>query len=74
MQVIIDFFQGIGNAITSALDFLASIIADIAWVCQLVGKAVTEIPSYFSWLPAPVLAGLVACLAVVVVFRILGRD
>lgn len=74
MQKILDFLNGIGNAITTAFQFLVSIIEDIAYICKLTGQAVTKIPTYFSWLPAPVLAGLVACLAVVVIFRILGRD
>lgn len=74
MQVIIDFFKGIGDVITSCIDFLIDFIADIVYVIELTGKFVLQIPEYFSWLPAQVLSVIVLIFAVVVIYKVLGRE
>lgn len=74
MDAIIGFFQGIADVLTGAIDFLIGMIEDIVYIVQLTGKAVASIPGYFTWLPAPVVALIVTIFAVVVVYKILGRE
>ena len=74
MQVLIDFFKGVGNAITSIIDFVIGFFEDLVYMIKLLGQVIVNIPSYFSWLPAEVVAILVLIIGVVVVYKILGRE
>lgn len=74
MSALLDFFAGIGDAIISVIDFVISLFRDLISMIGLLGNVVTKIPSYFSWLPAPVLALLVTLISVVVLYKILGRE
>lgn len=74
MSAIIDFFTGIADLLTGAIDFLIGFIADIVYIVQLTGKAITAIPSFFMWLPSPVVAMLLTIFGVVVIYKILGRE
>lgn len=74
MTAIITFFQGIGDAVTAAIDFLLSFIQDVAYVVELTATFVSQIPTYVSFLPAPVLVMVVSIFAVVVIYKILGRE
>lgn len=74
MAAITDFFAGIVDAISSAIDFLISFVGDIVYVIKLTGQFVARIPEYFAWLPAPVLTIIVSIFAVVVIYKILGRE
>lgn len=74
MQVIIDFFKGVADVVSSCIDFLIGFISDIVYVIELTGKFVLQIPEYFSWLPAPVLSVIVLIFAVVVIYKVLGRE
>lgn len=74
MQVIIDFFAGFGNAITSVFEWFAGFIEDTVYFVQLLGEAVAKIPSYFSWLPSEALVALGVLVGVIVICRVLGRE
>lgn len=74
MTAIITFFQGIGDAVIAAIDFLLSFIQDVAYVVELTANFVAEIPTYLSFLPAPVVAMVVSIFAVVVIYKVLGRE
>lgn len=74
MDAIVSFFTGLGNAIVSVFDFIISFFSDLIYVIQLLGKVVLSIPSYFSWLPGSVSALLVTLFAIVVIYKILGRE
>lgn len=74
MQVIIDFFAGIGDAVTSAFQWFAGFIEDTVYFVQLLGEAVAKIPGYFAWIPAEALVVLLVLVGVIVVCRILGRE
>ena len=74
MDAIINFFAGIADLIASAFQFLIDMVSDIVYVITLTGKAIAAIPSYFAWLPTPVVALLVTIFGVVVVYKILGRE
>lgn len=74
MQSIIDFLSSIGSAILAGIDFVISFFQDIIYIIQLTGKFLTQLPSFFSWLPAPVVSVLLTTFAIVVIYKIAGRD
>ena len=74
MKAIADFLQAIGNGIVAAIDFVVGFFQDLVYIIQLTGKVLSQIPSYFSWLPAELLAIILSIFAVVVIYKILGRE
>lgn len=74
MSAIINFIQGIAAGVQAGVEFLLSMIQDVAYVVVLTGKFVLQIPTYISFLPAPVVALVVSIFAVVVIYKILGRE
>lgn len=74
MGAIISFLQGIAAGVQAAIDFMLSMIQDVAYIVELLAKFVTQIPIYLSWLPEPLLALVVSLFAVVVIYKILGRE
>ena len=74
MQAIVDFLSSIGSAILAGIDFVVSFFEDLVYIIQLTGRFLAQLPSFFSWLPAPVVSGLLTTFAIVVVYKIAGRD
>lgn len=74
MDAIVSFFTGIGNFLVSVIDFVISFFSDLIYVIQLLGKVVLSIPSYFSWLPGGVSSLFITLFAIVVIYKILGRE
>lgn len=74
MNSILNFLKGIGDAIVAALDFLAGILLDLVYLVKLLAKVLSQIPAYFSWLPPELTAILVSIFAIVVLYKILGRE
>lgn len=69
-----DYIVSIGELISTGFQFVLDFFGDIVYVIQLTGKFVLQIPSYFAWLPAPVLTLVVAIFSVVVIYKVLGRE
>ena len=74
MNALISFFKGIGSAIVAVFDFIISFFQDLIYMIQLLGKFLGQIPNYFSWLPSEILAPLLLLFAIVVIYKILGRE
>lgn len=74
MDGIISFLKGIGEAITTAFDFLIGLFEDLIYIIQLLGKVIVSIPGYFSWLPAELVGLLIALFAIVVIYKVMGRE
>lgn len=74
MDAIVSFFTGLGNAIVSIFDFVVSFFSDLIYVIQLLGRVVLSIPGYFSWLPSGISTLLITLFAIVVIYKILGRE
>lgn len=74
MGAIIGFLNGITSGVLAIIDFVSSLIADTLYVVQLLAQTVVQIPLYLSFLPAPVVSMIVSMFAVVVVYKILGRE
>lgn len=73
MQVIINFFTGFIDAISSIINFVVDFFADLVYVITTLGQFVIEIPGYFVWLPAEIIALIVTIFSIVVIYMILGR-
>lgn len=81
MKAVTNFVKGISKAINSIvdffeniIDFVISFIEDTVYVIKLTAEFVAEIPNYFSWLPAEALVLVVSIFAVVVIYKVLGRE
>lgn len=74
MTAIVDFIKGISDAVVSVFNFVLDFFADIAYVVKLTAEFVSKIPDYIAWLPAPVVAMIISIFAVVVIYKVLGRE
>lgn len=74
LETIKDFFLSLADVITSLVDFVIGMITDLVYVVKLCGSFVLKIPTLFSWLPTPAVAIIVSIFAVVVIYKILGRE
>lgn len=74
LETIKNIFMGFVNMVTSLVDFVVGIFQDIVYVVKLTGGFVAKIPTLFSWLPAPVVALFVTLFAIVVIYKVLGRE
>lgn len=74
MDGILNFLYGIGEAITTVIDFVISFFQDTVAMIGLLVKAVASFPNYFTWLPGPVVALLLSLISIVVIYKILGRE
>lgn len=74
MNAVIKFFAGLGDVLRGAVELLIGLIADLLYIIQLTAKAVSAIPSYFGMLPSSVVALLTTIFAVVVLYKIFGRE
>lgn len=74
LQTVKDFVNSIINILLAFWDFVIDFFEDVAYVVQLVTSFVAGIPKYFSWLPAPILALIVAIFGVAIIYKVLGRE
>lgn len=74
MRTIIEFLKNIGSAIGTLFSLLGTLLQDIVWLVKTTASFLASVPSMLSWLPAPVIALLVAGLTLVVLYKVLGRD
>ena len=71
---IIDILSAIGNFFKSVVDFIVSLFEDLVYVIKLLGQTVAKLPDYLGFLPSVAIAVFVSAIAVVIVFRVIGRD
>ena len=74
MQDIIQFLKGIGDFFVAIGNFLIDFIGDLLEIVKLTGKVVAELPEYFSWLPPSFVSVLLSIFAIVVIYKIAGRE
>lgn len=73
MNVIIEFFTTLGNAIVGLIEFLINMVRDLIYMVQLLVEMLPALPAFWTWLPAGLVYLLTLTFSIVVVFRILGR-
>lgn len=69
-----EWLESIFSFFKSIYDFVVGFFEDIVYIIRLTAHFVAKIPDYFSWLPAPALALIVAIFAIVVIYKVLGRE
>lgn len=74
MQAIFDVLKSIGEFFSNVIDFVVTLFQDIVYVVKIIGATIAKIPDYLSFLPPAVLAAFVGALAIIVVYKIAGRD
>lgn len=67
LEEIVRFFSAIW-------DFVLSIGRDLTFLVQLTGSVIVSIPQFFGWLPVSLVSLLLVLLAIVVFYKVLGRD
>lgn len=67
LEVIIDFF-------TSLFNFIVSLVQDLIFIVQTLAMTVVHLPDYLGWLPSSLMATVLVTFAVVVIYKILGRE
>lgn len=72
--MIIEALYGIFDFFKMLFDFVIGFFEDIVYIIRLTAAFVARIPSYFSWLPSEVVALVVSIFAVVVIYKVLGRE
>lgn len=74
MDAVINFFTGIGNAITSVIDFVISFFSDFLSLLQLLSIVPQYVAGSLRWIPDKflVMAGLL--ISIVILYKILGRE
>lgn len=74
MQVIIDFFKGFADIVSSLVDFVIDMVNDLVYVVKLLTEVLSQLPTFFTWLPAEVWAVLAVLFSIVVIYKIIGRE
>lgn len=69
-----EYIIAMGELIRSAFDFVLGFFEDIVYIIKLTGSFVAKLPQFFSFLPAPVITLLISIFAVVVIYKVLGRE
>lgn len=64
----------LGELISAIVNFVVDFVEDLVYAVKLVAEWIANIPDYFSWLPASLVALLVTIFAIVAIYKILGRD
>ena len=74
MSAIIDFLTGLGDLISSLFGFLFGIIQDLLYIVALLGSVIVKIPAMIGWLPSACITLTVTLFAVVLIYKLLGRE
>lgn len=75
MQAVINAINGIADGIRAALDFLGGLVADIVSMAEMLADGFLALPTWFGYFfPPEVVVALLAVFAVVVIYKIIGRE
>lgn len=74
MKAIFELLESFITTVFSLINFLLSLVEDLIYIVALLADFVVKIPYYLSWLPSGVIAIIVAIFAVVVIYKVAGRE
>lgn len=74
LETIKETLLNIGDFFVTIFDFVVGFVNDIIDVIKYCGEAFAKIPDYFSWLPVEILGIILALFAIVVIYKVLGRE
>lgn len=73
-EFISNTLTNIANFFVSVWEFLTNLFKEIGMMVTYLGQIVRTIPSYFTWLPASVLAVLVLTFSIIIIYKVIGRE
>lgn len=63
------------NGVATMVEYVVSIVKDTAWIVNYIGSlAAGGIRTWFEWLPSVCSSVIIGCIAIAVVYKILGRE
>lgn len=74
MSTIIDMLRSIGEFFGMVIDFVVKLFKDLVYIVKLLGSVVQSLPSLLGFLPLAVTGILTVTFAVVVIYKVLGRE
>lgn len=74
MEEIFELLSTLVTTIFNLIDFVLSLLEDLIYIVALLAEFAGKIPYYLSWLPSGVVAIIVAVFAIVVIYKVLGRE
>lgn len=74
MSTIINILKAIGDFFASVVDFVIKLGQDLVMVVKLLAECIVQLPAAIAWLPGTAVTLLVALFAVVVIYKVLGRE
>lgn len=74
MGQIVNFFKMLIDLLVGAVQFVVKLLKDLVYVVQLLGQAVANLPQYLGFLPSMAVSVLVTVFAIVVIYKVLGRE
>lgn len=74
MDFITDLLSNLVDLLVSFFVWVGTLIDGLVNVAVQVGKAITALPHYLTWLPEGVIAVLLASFTIVAAYKILGRE
>ena len=74
MAGLFDLFSGLADFLWAVGKFLIDVILDLVYVVTLLGSLLPEIPVMIGWLPSTCISLTVTVFAVVLIYKILGRE
>lgn len=66
--------KAIGEFLASIVTFVVDFIGDLVYTVELIGETVLGLPDYFTWLPSSIVALIISLFAIVVIYKVLGRQ
>ena len=69
-----DFLSVIVDLLMGVIDFIIKFITEIIYIIKLTGTIISNIASYFYFMPAVVSTALIALITIAIAYKIAGRD
>lgn len=74
MGQIISFFKSLIDFLVGVVEFVMKLLKDLVYVVKLLGTSVLHLPDYLAFLPATVISVVISIFAIVVIYKVLGRE
>lgn len=74
MAGIIQAFQDFFSFIGQVFSFVGQMLVDLVYTVRMLGAIAPNVPSYLRFLPPAVGVTFTSAMAIIVIYKILGRD
>lgn len=74
MSAIMDFLIGLGDLISSLVNFVITMVKDLIYVIGLLGSLILQLPDMIGWLPSACITLVTVLFGIVVIYKVLGRE